>query len=120
VCAGALLVCCLAASACGGSSGGNEQAASEVGPGIGDTPPLRVFTCKDWNRASSEIRLATIEQIRNFAGGPVTGEQVRGTGAVLEDEQAYQLFDRACEPEFASGFLLVKLYTHAAGFAGGP
>jgi hypothetical protein len=116
----ALLICCLALAACGGSTEGNDQAAAEVGPGIGDSPPLRTFTCTDWNRANGEMRLATIEQIRNFAGGPVTGEGVRARGAVLEDDQAYQLFDRACEPDFASGFLLVKLNTHAAGFAGGP
>jgi hypothetical protein len=118
--AAALLACCLALAACGGSTEGGEGAAADVGPGIGDTAPLRTFTCRDWNRADSELRLATIEQIRNFAGGPVTGEDVRARGAVLDDEQAYGLFDRACEPDFASGFLLVKLYTHAAGFAGGP
>ena len=44
------------------------------------------------------------------------GEGVSGRGTVLEDEQAYRLFNGRCER--FPGFLLYKLYSHAAAFAG--
>jgi hypothetical protein len=37
---------------------------------------------------------------------------------VLEEEQAYDLFQAYCKQPFARGFLLYKLYGRAAGFAG--
>ena len=43
-----------------------------------------------------------------------------GTGAVLEDERAYELIDHACHVSFAQGFKLYKLYERAAAFSGVP
>ena len=41
-----------------------------------------------------------------------------GTGSVLDDKQAYNLFDNWCKEGFARGFKLYHLYQRAAGFEG--
>ena len=41
-----------------------------------------------------------------------------GTGSVLDDKQAYDLFDNCCKESFARGFKLYQLYQRAAGFEG--
>lgn len=103
------------------SCGGDEVAAPAIGGGSNEIAPgsLGKLRCEDWNRGDVDARSAIVEELRLFSGGPVTGEGVQGTGPVLEDEQAYELFERRCEGSYAEGFLLYKLYTHAAGFAGG-
>jgi hypothetical protein len=104
------------------SCGGDEVAPPSIGGGSDGLQPgsLGKLTCGDWNRGSLDTREAIVEDLRLFSGGPVSGGQgVEGTGPVLEDEQAYDLFERRCEDSFAEHFLLYKLYTHAAGFAGG-
>ena len=114
----AAAVAMLALASCGGS----EVEQREVGGGSSAIAPgsLGKLTCDDWNRGSLDTRGAIVEELRNFSGGPVTGEGFEGTGPVLEDEQAYELFERRCEQPYAEHFVLFKLYTHAAGFAGGP
>jgi hypothetical protein len=91
------------------------------GDGDGSAPPpdaqlpgltARAADCREWNRASAEERLATVEAIRQFAGGPTTG----GSGSTLPDEQAYDLFEGWCANDFASRFKLYKLYARAAAF----
>lgn len=107
----------LVISACGGSEVEQPSlggASNPIAPGS-----LGKLTCGDWSRGTVDTRSAIVEELRGFAGGPVTGEGVEGTGPVLEDEQAYELFQRRCEEPYAEHFLLYKLYTHAAGFAGG-
>ncbi|WP_372790617.1 hypothetical protein [Paraconexibacter sp.] len=68
--------------------------------------------CSDWNPGSTPRKLATIADIRS---------QLNRTDAAvdappLSDEEAMQLFDRACAPTYASGFRLYVLYARAAGF----
>jgi hypothetical protein len=72
--------------------------------------------CSDWRRASVAARRGTVREIRDFAGGPVGTPS--GRGAVLEDWQAYSLFERTCSRDYASQFKLYKLYTRAAAFRG--
>jgi hypothetical protein len=102
------------------SCGGDQVAPPAIGGGQNGIQPgsLGKLTCEDWNRGGVDTRGAIVEELRLFSGGPVTGEGVEGTGPVLEDEQAYELFERRCEEPVAEHFLLYKLYTHAAGFAG--
>jgi hypothetical protein len=103
----------LAVAGCGGETAGNE---SDSGvPGL--VAPLELADCTDWNDASTEERFGTIEQIRRFTGGDVSGDS-GATGSVLDDERAYDLFERYCENEFARGFKLYKLYGRAAAFGG--
>jgi hypothetical protein len=85
--------------------------------------PIGLADCNDWNRASTDQRLGTITQLKGFAGGPIVGNSASapsGTGAVLDDQDAYSLFDRWCGHSFARAFKLYKIYERAAGLTGRP
>jgi hypothetical protein len=114
-------LCALAAAAliagCGGGSGTQPQV--DVGPNVGE--PIPLADCDDWNQANTEQRLGTIHELKGFAGGPVVGNNANspsGTGAVLDDKQAYDLFENYCSASFAGAFKLYKLYERAAAFEG--
>jgi hypothetical protein len=105
----------------GCGSGSSTQPQVDVGPNVGQ--PIALADCNDWNRANTEQRLGTINQIKDFASGPVVGNNASdpsGTGSVLDDEDAYNLFNRWCGQSFARGFKLYRLYTRAASLAGHP
>jgi hypothetical protein len=107
------------ASGCG--SGSSTQPQVDVGPNVGQ--PINLADCSDWNQANTEQRLGTIQQLKDFAGGPVVGNNASypaGTGSVLDDKQAYDLFNRYCAEDFARGFKLYRLYGRAAAFTGQP
>jgi hypothetical protein len=106
-------VAALPVAGCGGDTSGGPS--GEVGPAL--SAPINLADCTDWNNGTPDERLGTIEQIRNYVGGPASGTGT-GTGVVLDDDRAYDLFERACEPEFARGFRLYKLYSRAAAFGG--
>lgn len=112
--------CALAAALIAGCGGGpNTQPQVDVGPNVGQ--PIALADCHDWEQADTEQRLGTIAQIKDFAGGPVVANnasQPSGTGSVLDDKQAYNLFDNWCKQDFARGFKLYHLYQRAAGFEG--
>jgi hypothetical protein len=101
---GALLL-----GACGDGGRPAEQ-------GVGGGTPLRLAECDDWNDSGVEERLNTVKQLRQFAGGPVGNISARG--AILDDDQAYDLLEGQCEPEFSGAFKLYKLYVRAAAFIG--
>jgi hypothetical protein len=120
---GAGALCALVAGAliagCGGGSSTQPQV--DVGPNVGQ--PISLADCDDWNQANTEQRLGTIKQLKDFAGGPVVGNNASspsGRGSVLDDKQAYDLFNRYCEESLARGFKLYKLYERAAAFTGQP
>jgi hypothetical protein len=117
----ALAVLALLAGIAGCGSGSATPPRHGAGPNVGQ--PINLADCSDWNQANTEERLGTIEELRNFAGGPVVGNSATapsGTGSVLDDKQAYDLFNGYCKEEFARGFKLYKLYERAAAFAGHP
>jgi hypothetical protein len=106
-------------AACGGGS--STQPEVDVGPNVGQ--PIALADCHDWEQANIEQRLGTIHQIKDFAGGPVVGNNSSspsGTGSVLDDKKAYDLFNGWCSKSFASGFKLYHLYQRAAAFTGQP
>jgi hypothetical protein len=114
-----LAVAVVLLAGCGSDS--STQPQSGVGPNVGQ--PIRLADCSDWNQANTEQRLGTIEQLKGFAGGPVVGNNASspsGTGSVLDDKDAYDLFNRWCAQSFARGFKLYKLYERAAAFTGHP
>ena len=114
----ALLVAALIGG-CGGGSSSQPQV--DVGPNVGQ--PIALADCHDWEQANTEQRLGTIKDLKNFAGGPVVGNNASspsGTGSVLDDDKAYDLFNNWCEQDFARGFKLYKLYERAAAFTGRP
>jgi hypothetical protein len=111
------VVATIVVAGCGGGSGTQPQV--DVGPNVGQ--PINLADCNDWNQANTEQRLGTIHDLKGFAGGPVVGNNATspsGTGAVLDDKQAYDLFQNYCKESFARGFKLYKLYERAAAFAG--
>jgi hypothetical protein len=117
----ALATLAIAAAVAGCGSGSSAQRPLGVGPNVGQ--PINLADCQDWNRATTEERLGTIKELKDFAGGPVVGASANapsGTGSVLDDQQAYDLFNSYCRPDFARGFKLYKLYERAAAFAGHP
>jgi hypothetical protein len=115
-----LLVAALAVVAgCGGGSSTQPQV--DVGPNVGQ--PISLADCNDWKQANTEQRLGTITQLKDFAGGPIVGNNASspaGRGAVLDDKDAYNLFNRWCAQSYARGFKLYKLYERAAAFTGTP
>ena len=117
--AAALLAAAVAVAGCGGGSSTQPQV--DVGPNVGQ--PINLADCHDWQQANVEQRLGTIDQLKGFAGGPVVGNNASspsGTGSVLDDKEAYDLFDRWCGQSYARGFKLYKLYQRAAAFEGQP
>jgi len=115
----ALLAATVAVAGCGGGSGTQPQV--DVGPNVGQ--PITLADCNDWKQANVEQRLGTIKQLKDFAGGPIVGNNASspsGTGAVLDDKAAYDLFNRWCNQGYARGFKLYKLYERAAAFSGEP
>jgi hypothetical protein len=112
--AASLLAAAVAVAGCGGGSSTQPQV--DVGPNVGQ--PINLADCHDWQQANVEQRLGTIKQLKGFAGGPVVGNN--GTGSVLDDKQAYDLFDRWCSESYARAFKLYKLYQRAAAFEGHP
>jgi hypothetical protein len=119
VLAATLIVALVGVAGCGGGSSTQPQV--DVGPNVGE--PISLADCNDWNQANTEQRLGTIHQLKNFAGGPIVGNNASspsGTGSVLDDKDAYDLFNRYCAASFARGFKLYKLYQRAAAFTGHP
>jgi hypothetical protein len=109
----------VAIAGCGGGS--STEPRVDVGPNVG--APINLADCHDWNQANTEQRLGTIKQLKDFAGGPIVGNDATspsGTGAVLDDKDAYDLFNSYCAHSFSRGFKLYKLYERAAAFSGQP
>jgi hypothetical protein len=103
--------------------GSDSSSPPELGAGPNVGAPISLADCNDWNDATTEQRLGTIKQLRGFAGGEVVGSgsaPPSGTGAVISDQQAYDLLDGYCKQQFARGFKLYKLYERAASFQGTP
>ena len=69
--------------------------------------------CRDWNGATPEQKLATIADVRS----QVSRQDAGISAPALTDEEAQRIFDNACEPQWAQGLRLYKLYAKAAGFA---
>jgi hypothetical protein len=98
----------------GGSTNGEVidiSGTEPVGENLaGSVAPLA--QCRDWNGATDEQKLATIEDVRSQINLQDSGIDA----PALTDDEALELFNGACEPAYAQGFRLYKLYSHAAGF----
>jgi hypothetical protein len=104
--AGLIAAAALALAGCGGDPPADQ--------GVGGNTPLRLANCDDWNGSGVEERLFTVEQLRQLNEG--TSDVVRG--AVLDDDEAYDILEGQCQQEFAGAFRLYKLYGRAAAFLG--
>ena len=123
-----LAVAALTFVGCGG--GGEAEAGSEPEPerqsggvidisgtdAVGENlagSVAALVECRDWNGATEEEKLATIEDVRS----QVTPDDVGIRTPRLSDEEALMIFDNTCEPVWAQGFRLYKLYARAVAFA---
>jgi hypothetical protein len=102
----------VALAACGDAGAGDSEEVAGVGQAIAGSVAA-LAQCSDWNAGGHEERLATIADIR---------AQLNQTGADgptpdLRDDAAYDLFERACANDFASGFRLYKIYARGAAFS---
>ena len=103
----------LPATGCGDSDDTSDPGSAALGsPDVQTT--VRDADCSDWNGATVEDRQVIVESLSEFEGGAPTGT----VGRTLPDEEAYDLFKRACEPDYAGAFKLYKIYARAAAFAG--
>ena len=87
---------------------GTDAVGESVG---GSVAPL--VECRDWNEATEEEKLATIEDVRS----QVSRQDVGIDAPRLSDEEAMTIFDNTCRPSWAQGFRLYKLYARAVAFA---
>ena len=71
-----------------------------------------LVTCRDWEGADEDERVATIADIRKQLAPQDSGI----TLPELTDEEAEEAFDNGCGIEGSDGFRLYKLYAQAAGF----
>jgi hypothetical protein len=124
--AAALLLLLVALGGCGSddSDGGDGAAGKERSGEVVDisgTEPVgqklggsvaQLVTCREWKGASEEERLATIADVRSQLAPQDSGIEL----PQLTDEEAAEVFDNSCSPEWAGGFRLYKLYAQAAGF----
>ena len=109
--AGVLACCSLLATGCGDANDSSGPDSSALGSSDVQTT-VREADCTDWDDASVEERRVIVESITEFEGGAPTGTQ----GRTLPEDEAYDLFERLCEQEYASAFKLYKIYARAAAF----
>jgi hypothetical protein len=104
-------VCCVALATACGDSGGADPGSSALGDS-GVKLTVREASCTDWNDASVDERQVIVDSLAEFESGEPTGT----VGRTLPDDEAYALFDRACDEEYARAFKLYKVYVRAAAF----
>lgn len=112
--AAALVAASLAIGACG-DDGGSKEPAEET-PGVGQVRAGTVVPlaqCSDWVEGTEEARRATVVQIQ----GTLNEAGADGPTPSLPEDEAYELFERACSNEVAQGFRLYKIYARAAAFS---
>jgi hypothetical protein len=69
--------------------------------------------CNDWRRGTKAERQATVVELRD----QLTQQGERSNESPLSDDRAYEIFQKACKPDFAGSLRLYKLYARAQGFA---
>ena len=115
-------ICAAIAAGCGGGDqepGAAQESRAEAGVRQARlASSLGQLNCADWESADEATRADIVIELEAFAASQVTGESASGTGPVLDNGQAIELFENRCGPRYARGFLLYKLYFHAAALAG--
>lgn len=117
-----LLACALGLGACGSSDDDGGADTHKPAPRPANLPAdfnIQLFNCSDWQESDEGIRAYVVDRLETIVGGQITGRGADGRGATITDDQAQRLFDGTCSSPRARGFLLYKLYGHAAGFSGG-
>jgi hypothetical protein len=112
------LALALASIAAGCGGGDSDDPPTDVQPieGVGElrggsAAPLA--QCSDWREGTVEERRATVDDLRD----QLTPQGTESPEPPLPDDEAYRVLERACQPEYAAGFRLYRLYVQAAAFA---
>jgi len=99
-----------------GAGCGDDEDRTDPGSSAISSPDVqtsaREADCADWNRASVSDQQVIVESIAEFQGGGPSGT----VGRTMPTEQAYEVFERFCENDYASAFKLYKIYARAAAF----
>jgi hypothetical protein len=111
-----LIACALLLAACGSDNG---NARGERPPNLPADFNLQLFNCSDWVKAPQPERDYVVRRLAEIVGGQINGKGANGHGSTLSYDQANRLFNGTCAGYKTRGFLLYKLYGHAAGFGGG-
>ena len=106
------------AAGCTGDDGpaGAKEASKEKAEPVGTERAGSVTQyadCDDWRAGSPPERRATVSELRSQLT-PQTSETAESP---LADERAYEILEKACDPDFAGSLRLYKLYVRAQGFA---
>ena len=110
--AAALVICAVGLGACGSEKDDDSARYLPGNPriGAGALSGAAQADCRQWNDASFRQRQATVEQLARISNrGNYPGQR----GAKLPDDEAYDVLERACKPDYAAHFRLFKLYTRA-------
>lgn len=117
-----VLVALAVLAGCGDGDEPAPRAATTTTPAVVDVDPVgtnragsvaQFADCADWNGATRDERFATIADIR----GQHTPQRSTTAASPLSDERAYEVFQEACEPEWADSLRLYKLYVKVQAFA---
>jgi hypothetical protein len=120
----AALLLLIGLGGCGSDNSGDGKNAGDESSDVVDisgTDPVgqelagsvtALVTCSDWNDANEDERIATIADIRRTLAPQTSAIE----GPALTDEEAEEVFDNSCTPDYAAGFRLYKLYAQAVGF----
>lgn len=100
-----------AVAGCGGDDTSKNAGAQPVGD-ISGGSVAQFADCGDWKSGSREARYETIKVLR----GQLTPQLSKTAASPLTDDRAYQVFERACEPDWADSLRLYKLYVKVQGF----
>lgn len=100
-----------ALAGCGDDAQADREVTGVGQPIAGSVAPLA--QCRDWEAGDEEEKLATIADIRAQLNQPGAD----GPTPDLTDREAYDLFERACANDYASGFRLYKIYARGAAFS---
>lgn len=111
----AALLAVTAAAGCGGGEPARSPSPSAAQP-VGDESGGSVAQfadCGDWRAGTRAERFATIEVLR----GQLTPQRSPTAASPLSDERAYEVFQKACAPDYAESLRLYKLYVRVQGFS---
>jgi hypothetical protein len=102
----------LGLAACGGDDPDDSEPAKPVGRSSAGSV-VQFADCRDWRKGTVEERHATVDALR----GQLTAQSSKTAESALSDERAYEIFQKACSPDYAGHLRLYKLYVRAQGFA---
>ncbi len=111
----AALLAATAVAGCGGAEADGTASAPAAKP-VGDVSGGSVAQfadCGDWRAGTRAERMATVEELR----GQLTPQRSKTAASPLPDERAYEVFEKACAPDYAESLRLSKLYVKVQGFA---